>query len=381
MCGIIAAFNPKADASVNEFVVNQFEEQHARGEEGFGVISFKSNGKNVSVHRATEGAKFMFDLHKEEAPMMVVHHRYPTSTKNKMKQTHPIKVSHEALNFDYLVVHNGVISNSHDLYDLHTDLGYVYTTEEKQSNNIIEFNDSESLAVEVARYIENQTTEVGTLGSAAFIALQLDKKTGDVKTVFFGRNTNPLNMDNLDGVLTLSSEGTGTAIAANVLYSFKPGKTIKLKEESLDWAKPPKVKNDAIGYRTDSAWKKNLSKDSYWDYDDDFYKPKDAPVSFFSEKACEEAYEDVMQTLELHLDLLDSESNIEYADINSTLADIKESLLKAEKTLKQKYAHDKLPNHGGDNEDEADLPGSLPAGGQRVEEKPLQRMENKVKAS
>jgi len=43
--------------------------------------------------------------------MIIAHHRYPTSTKNLINQTHPIQVSNELLEHDYLVIHNGVITN------------------------------------------------------------------------------------------------------------------------------------------------------------------------------------------------------------------------------------------------------------------------------
>ena len=179
MCGLIGAFNTGSNKKkVNELVLNQFEDQKDRGVNGFGII--KINDKlGYKVDRATEGYKFMWDIHRNPVRAMIVHHRIPTSSDNTLKQTHPILVDSGSLQYKYLLVHNGVIRNDKELKKEHEALGFIYTT---QSEN--KFNDSECIAIELARFIEKQIDKVGAKGSAAFIGLQIDKKTDKVIKLF-----------------------------------------------------------------------------------------------------------------------------------------------------------------------------------------------------
>ena len=246
---------------VKNFVINQYEEQHARGTKGFGVIDINKNLK-VEVKRACEPTKFMFDLFMSKSNMLVVHHRTPTSTDNALDQTHPISVKNDLLDYDYLVVHNGIISNDDELKEAHEKLGFEYTTaytlEGVHAYGRDKFNDSEALAVELALKIEKKgDPQQKVKGSAAFIALQLDKKTGKTNKVFFGRNTSPLNMLKQKFSLRLSSEGEGDAIEAGKLYSFIPklDTPVKLKVKPLTWL-------ESYTY-TPSAYNHSRSENTY----------------------------------------------------------------------------------------------------------------------
>lgn len=252
MCGIIAAFNTKQKGkaeSVNDFIINQYEDQHERGNKGFGIIRISKN--SIEIDRSTEPYKFLMDLQKNKSSMMIVHHRYPTSTQNKISQTHPILVSNKILSHDYLLIHNGIINNEEELKEQHEKIGFKYQTEltkeeiEKQDKKYTyyqrgTFNDSESIAIEMALYIEELSQEIKAKGSMAFIALQIDKKTKKPLKVFFGRNKgNPLNMHKEKNILRLSSEGIGEEIKESILYSFKiSDKTMKLSEEELKFVQP-----------------------------------------------------------------------------------------------------------------------------------------------
>ena len=236
MCGIIMARNTGKDkGEVNADIINQYENQHKRGSQGFGIIVIDED-KTVKIHRSCEGAKLMFDLHAYKSKFMIMHHRQPTSTENKIKQTHPIKVSHGSLKFDYYVIHNGVITNDKDLRKKHIDeLGFIYTTDCKEGA-WERFNDSESLAIELARFIEKQTTKIGTRGSAAFIALQVDKETNKATKMYFGRNSNnPLKMSKTRGKLRLSSEGEGGELPSDKLYSCNIDDDMKLKAQKMEF--------------------------------------------------------------------------------------------------------------------------------------------------
>lgn len=245
MCGIIGSFHTKKDAvPANGWAIDQYEDQHSRGEKGFGIIGWKVGGK-VEVLRATESAKFMYDLHSKPWQMMIVHHRWPTSTPNKLDQTHPLFVSHGSLKFDYLVVHNGVIRNEDKLRKTHVDeLGFTYRTE-IIGDKTLKFNDSESFAIEVARFVERQSEEIGTEGSAAFIAVQLEKtgkNAGKPIMLYFGRNEgNPLCMGKSRGKLHLSSEGEGDLIKPFILYSCAPSGEMDLKQRPMTFVKPAPV--------------------------------------------------------------------------------------------------------------------------------------------
>ncbi len=250
MCGIIAAFNTepkKKTESANEFVINQYQEQFDRGTKGFGIVRISQKGV-VDVDRACEPTKFLMDLYLKKSKMIIAHHRTPTSTDNKLDQTHPMFVSNNMLEHDYLVVHNGVIGNTIELRKKHIELGFVYTTEYEESSGYTgyqykreKWNDSESLAIELALFIEKKITAVGIDNNAAFIVLQMDKKTHKAKQVFFGRNgfQSCLNMSKVKGRLRISSEGEGEEVEVNKLFSFKTSdKSMYLTKKDIEFTKP-----------------------------------------------------------------------------------------------------------------------------------------------
>lgn len=264
MCGIItfANFPIKNKKTkkitqpepVNNEVINQLQDQLNRGKEGFGILMI--NKKNeIEIKRATEISKALLDLYMTESPIIVMHHRNPTSSDNKISQTHPILVSNGSLKHDYHVIHNGVISNTDNLKEEHEKLGFIYNTVRKDNFNREEYNDSESLAIEMAMYIEKQTKEISTEGSAAFTIIQVDKKTKKALNIFFGRKNNPLNLSGRQGEIRLSSEGKGENIIEETLYKFnikspsltKTNLNFKEKEEeTYSWNKNENKKSETI---------------------------------------------------------------------------------------------------------------------------------------
>lgn len=233
MCGIIAAFDKRAKAEdVNEIIVNQYEEQYSRGQEGFGGIFIKKNGE-YAVTRATEPVKALLDLYANPSKMIIFHHRTPTSSDNHLDQTHPILVSDGSLKHDYLVVHNGVVSNSDELKKIHEESGMRYRTAYTNGKGIVEYNDTESIAIELAKFIEGGTEEIGTSSSAAFIAAQIDKKTNKIIQIFFGRSSFAvLNVHSSPGRIEISSEGKGAEVETDKLWSFSLD-NLKLKSQPL----------------------------------------------------------------------------------------------------------------------------------------------------
>jgi len=231
MCGLIGAFNSKNKKNVNKWVTYQLQDQLDRGQEGLGAI-FIDDHKNIEIERATEITKTLIDLRLMASKMMILHHRNPTSSENKIQETHPILVSNKKLKHDYYIIHNGIIRNEHLLREKHQKLGFIYTTLRKSSLSTwndalgtwtkrLEFNDSESFAIEIARFIDTGLKKIEADGTWAFIALQVNKKTKKAIEVFCGKdNFNPLNLLTKKGQIRLSSEGEGTPIKEFRLYHF-----------------------------------------------------------------------------------------------------------------------------------------------------------------
>jgi len=232
MCGIIFGANTSTTIkgkkqkpiNINNIILNQYEDQESRGSKGFGILRINKN-KKIEIDRACEPTKFMLDLYLKPSTMILAHHRQPTATENKIKQTHPIKVSNDMLNFDYYVVHNGLINNDDELRKIHMKLGFKYTTdcyEKRYQNYELKWNDSEAIAIELALFIENKIEKIRTNNGAAFTLIQVDKKTETAKKVFFGRNGSYscLKMSKTRGNILISSEGKGNPVKENKLYSF-----------------------------------------------------------------------------------------------------------------------------------------------------------------
>lgn len=233
MCGIIAVIAKAGDMEkAREALLNQWQNQHGRGNRGFGLIEVTKGG--VRVRRAVEPIKANLDVMRSEAGILLFHHRNPTSTENNMQQTHPIFVSHPELKFDYLISHNGVIRNSDELKRAHEALGYKYTTEEEHTYSTSnhtwsKHNDSEAFAIELCRFHEEKQEEMKTLGPAAFHGVKMDKKTGRPLLLMFGRaDTNPLDVfeDNDNLIIASDIPGRDVIIHKEKTMSVLPIKAI-----------------------------------------------------------------------------------------------------------------------------------------------------------
>lgn len=231
MCGIILLMRKDGRPAIKQ-LLKTFEKQRGRGTLGFGYVAF-DEGVVTKIDRSTGEGDIKHSLREIDAKAVLFHHRYPTSTPNFREATHPIYVSNVRLNFDYYVVHNGVISNDHRLKPDHEKLGYRYTTQMvkqevwttngdayNEGTPIVKWNDSEALAIEVAEGIENNKHSIEATGSIAFIALQVDKNTQEVKSIYYGRNTSPLELEDNGSYFKLSSDGGGKSIDAQKLFKL-----------------------------------------------------------------------------------------------------------------------------------------------------------------
>ncbi len=111
-----------------------------------------------------------------------------------------------------------MIWNDTSWRDEHKKLGFNYSTEIEciwragnvETSRTIEWNDSEALAIELARDLDSTQGGISVSGSIAFMCLQVNKTTGEAINLYFGRNEgSPLKLDALEGIyMCVSSEGT-----------------------------------------------------------------------------------------------------------------------------------------------------------------------------
>jgi hypothetical protein len=365
MCGLIAGFHIGANSKepVNEFIINQYEDQYTRGQKGYGIVRI-TPGEPVAIDRATEGVKMMMDLYAKDSPMIMFHHRQPTSTENWMDQTHPIKVENGSLAHNYLVIHNGVISNDRDKRKEHLELGFTYTTEYTETSwkgdtGILKFNDSECLAIELARFIEGQGETIDIRGSAAFIALQCTKGWVPTK-VFFGRNEgNPLKMAKTQTKMYLSSEGPGNDITPFQLYSagitdpkmeltkraFKMAEpihtTYHYPRSSFDYGTPRTYTPDISGKNAKVETKSTPAKEDHYGYGAKVYDNNDYLLYGGDDDKPEHVeYANIMDTVETFFDEIDSYQSV--PDVEWYITQIREQFEalaeEAEKLLADKMA-------------------------------------------
>lgn len=239
MCGIVAGFSKKGKR-ISKSIMKRYEAQKHRGSQGFGYVAFykDGNGGRLSVGRSVDEKGIRTKIMNENSSMIMFHHRLPTSTPNVEEATHPIFVSNEELDYDYFVVHNGVIRNADELRKKHEALGYVYNTIVEtelmtkytskyngakyyvEGTKTEKFNDSEALAIEVARVIDGMTNKIDTVGTVATIAWKVDKSTGKLISISYGHNSgNPMTISDNKDYFFLSSLG-GVDLQEDILYTL-----------------------------------------------------------------------------------------------------------------------------------------------------------------
>ncbi|HET7630655.1 MAG TPA: hypothetical protein VFK03_04765, partial [Candidatus Saccharimonadales bacterium] len=210
--------------NVTKLVAQQYDNQKLRGQEGFGLYDPTRN----HLVRNTKEKRILNWLGKHKSSSILFHHRFPTSTDNVKNACHPFSTK-DFFKTNYVLVHNGHISNSYSLKREHEKLGIKYHS--VQSNG--RFNDSEALLWDVALYLEGQQSELKAEGNIAFICLAQPKDGRKTRKLYFGRNTNPLNLHFSKQTLMLSSEGPGEATEAHQLYEYNY-RTKKLTHQPLD---------------------------------------------------------------------------------------------------------------------------------------------------
>lgn len=222
MCGLILGISLKGKP-INKQVLEQYEKQKSRGRQGFGVF----DGDYNNLIRETKEDDILKWLRRYKSTDILFHHRLPTSTNNVKNACHPFS-TRDHFDTNYILIHNGTIQNSFTLNRDHEEAGIEYYSTQKGGRK---FNDSESLAWDVALYLEGKQTELKSYGAIAFICIAI--KDGK-KTLHFARNTSPLYMQvNKKRIFLASTQGIArTEVKAHTLYSFDL-ETKKLSEKKL----------------------------------------------------------------------------------------------------------------------------------------------------
>lgn len=213
MCGIIYA-RTKRDKSVNNEVIKQYLKQRPRGHEGFGIYDFKY--KNL-IKQPSEG-KILKYLRSHPTDEMLFHHRFPTSTGNVKNACHPFSTKDYFGDTQYIMIHNGVLSNSRELASSHTNMGIEYSSVQQDGR----FNDSEALMWDLALVLEGKQAEPKARGSVAIIMLEKHKDASKNKLHWFHNSGNPLFIRDNAKKFVLSSEGGpgSQAVEINNMFSY-----------------------------------------------------------------------------------------------------------------------------------------------------------------
>lgn len=282
---------------MNNEILEQFDKQRNRGTQGFGLF----DGQELHIVRASKEKKILKWLVKYDSNLIMFHHRFPTSTINVKRAAHPISTKKYFGDTQYIMVHNGVLHNSDELFVKHQELGIEYST----MLDDLTYNDSESLLWDFALYKEGQQEKMNAKGDMACIVVKLFR--GKLKEMYFFRNSRPLNLFKNKKTIELSSEGRGTPIVTERLYRWDYKKK-NLTSEPIalqSWTYTP-VRNYTPGYRPTEyhgtpllgdgrPWSNNACSPydefNYRDEEDDEYEERydpDTKTIYYSRKGVPE---------------------------------------------------------------------------------------------
>lgn len=230
MCGIL--FCTSTEAKTCKAIHRRYKKQRSRGINGFGYLTIKGD-RVEHLERATTEDMILSKLKNETAPSILFHHRTPTSTPNYVEATHPFFISDPRFNSDYYIIHNGVISNWEALFEKYKKDNYIFRTEMREASSVrfphiedsryefdeeIKINDSEALAIDLAKYFENLSDTIESRGSIAFIAIKATKD-GKIQQLIYGHNDgNPLKIEKDNTLMCLKSDGHGENVPVDIIH-------------------------------------------------------------------------------------------------------------------------------------------------------------------
>lgn len=208
MCGILF-IKGKDPATARTLARLTYGHQAHRGKLGFGI---SDTGQPENIHSLTE-SQFLADISKTKGDALLLHHRLPTSTVNRIGACHPFRVTFGEFVLD--VVHNGVVSNKDEvLAKLQIDKTTL-ASYEASSNS---YNDSEALALDFIDAISTKRKTLYSCGSVAIIGLERAAK----KLWLFRNSGNPMKYYEDEDTYILSSENpSGIDVEHDKLFSFE----------------------------------------------------------------------------------------------------------------------------------------------------------------
>lgn len=225
--------------SVNELIWKQFNAQISRGVDGFGTF----NGEKIFKTPKLRKMRSYLRKDQNDSDFLMFHHRFPTSTVNVTRAAHPFSTGDffdkparkkngkqmDAMKVQYVLVHNGGISNPQELKAEHEKLGIKYSSTLDNGT----FNDSEALLWDFALTMENRQKELKAYGGIAFVAVKL--VNGEIESMFWGRNAGrPLKVHKTGKGILISSEGMGQETEVSRLYTYSWSKhRIKVKDFTI----------------------------------------------------------------------------------------------------------------------------------------------------
>jgi len=306
MCGIYITKKVKSATAL-------YEHQKYRGSSGFGIVTVDFN-RNYKLIRETIERDFIKRLAeiKEDKTLdlVMVHHRFPTSTSNRLSQTHPIRVADDCFRYEYLVIHNGVISNTVSLKNKHYDEGLVYDTlirtrTIEESNEGVfksdeeDWNDSNSIAIEMVKLIEGKVNDLSQVtGSYALMAFQIDRTSQRVVGLYMARNSgNPI-------VTTKSRVNYGSTtgdkiLEAGVLFriNMETMKESKVCRFTDNYTIPKSYGYNTGGYSPTYNYGKGYSRNLY--EDEEIESPKQSHLEWEdNKKALDDLYSEYDDTID-----------------------------------------------------------------------------------
>lgn len=210
MCGLLYATSFDG-ASVNDAILKRYKSQRLRGIEGFGIY----DRSHHNLIKTPKEDKIINWLKKYKSSDLLFHHRLPTSTKNVKNACHPFSTG-DFFKTNYIMIHNGWISNDDYLIDKHIkDFDIVYSSVQ---DDYTSFNDSESLLWDFALWKEGLIPHMQSAGAVAFICITDGPKNN--KLYYYRNSHSPLfSTVNLKGIF-LASEGEGERVPENVLFCY-----------------------------------------------------------------------------------------------------------------------------------------------------------------
>lgn len=212
MCGIVYHKSFRGYGVARQ-VARSFAEQRQRGLSGFGYYVPEID----RLTHNTDEKRILRLLDKEQGTEILFHHRWPTSTENVRNACHPFSTKGAGLKHQYVLVHNGHISNA---WTIRADHIKDHKIAYKSWQSDTRFNDSEALLYDVALYLEGKQDKLLAHGGMAFVCIESDKNAKPLKLHFARNASSPLKMVKTKKRLSLTSEGNGQNIPIDTLHTL-----------------------------------------------------------------------------------------------------------------------------------------------------------------